>query len=247
MSVTSIGPAHPLPRSRVTRGRLIRIAIEDPAQATLEFQYNPETVTRTRTGQWTPRKRRRDPHAPQTPQQKSQLGAAGAAGLLAEAETISFQLVFDATEALLATAGAAGAASGEGADPVRDGVLPQLAFLEMVTLGMPPQARTGADARTDKGIKPVRPDELLLQLGDSRTFPCILTDLTITEQRFGPALVPVRARADLKFTVLESVEVPNNPRVGTAFDTLLADRRRLAGQAGTQALSLDRIFGGGTP
>lgn len=244
MSLASSGPASPYPRSRVTRGSLTRLAMDNQPEATLEFQYNPETVTRTRAGQWDPRKRKRDPKAAQALQQKSQLGAAGAAALLADAETISFQLVFDATEALL---NRAPGGSDEKFDPVRDGVLPQLAFLEVVSLGMSPQARAAQNTAKKGEIRPIRPSELLLRLGGSRAFPCVLTDLTITEQKFNPALVPIRARADLKLTVLEPMEVSNLKEVQQQFDQLLARRQELAGYAGGQALTLDRLLGGGKP
>ncbi|MFE9692384.1 hypothetical protein [Micromonospora sp. NPDC005806] len=238
------GPAHPLPRSQVTRGRLVRLEADQQSDATLEFQYNPETVTRTRTGRWEPRKRRRDPRAVETPQQHRQLGASGTAALMAESETISFQLVFDVTEALLATAG--GPAATE-ADPVRDGVLPKLAFLELVSLGREPQDRTAerGSATPGRDIRPVRPDELLLELGQARWFPCVLTDLTITEQKFSPALVPIRARADLKLTVLEPVENANNQRTRDAFEQLLRRRQELAAQAGGTS-GLAGLMGGGT-
>ena len=60
--------------------------------------------------------------------------------------------------------------------------------------------------KTKEVIQPVRPDELLLVLGSSRIFPVVLTNLTITEQKFLPSLVPLRAEVELKFTVLEPIE-----------------------------------------
>ena len=60
--------------------------------------------------------------------------------------------------------------------------------------------------KTKEVIQPIRPDELLLVLGSSRIFPVVLTNLTITEQKFLPSLVPLRAEVDLKFTVLEPIE-----------------------------------------
>lgn len=238
------GPEHPFRRAALTRGRLVRLEPDDQAEAALEFQYNPETVTRTRTGRWEPRKRRRDPNAVETPQQHRQLGASGTAALMAESETIAFQLIFDATDALLRTASGPGASE---ADPVADGVLPQLAFLEIVSLGREPQDRTGERGRATVGqdIRPVRPDELLLELGQSRWFPCVLTDLTITEQKFSPTLVPLRARADIKLTVLEPVENANNQRTRSAFEQLLRRRQELATRAGAGAPSLERMISGG--
>ena len=78
---------------------------------------------------------------------------------------------------------------------------------------LPPLAARGCrrDQRRRGGrrdaARSVRPDELLLILGSQRSYPCVLTNLTITEQKFTPALVPVRAEADLKLNVLETFQL----------------------------------------
>ena len=92
--------------------------------------------------------------------------------------------------------------------------------------------------KTKEVIQPVRPDELLLVLGSSRIFPVVLTNLTITEQKFLPSLVPLRAEVELKFTVLEPIEsrytLPRGDRVHPA-----ARRRRVAaaGEASTASIA----------
>ena len=48
-------------------------------------------------------------------------------------------------------------------------------------------SRTRRSSKTKEVIQPVRPDELLLVLGSPRIFPVVLTNLTITEQKFLPA------------------------------------------------------------
>jgi hypothetical protein len=193
----------------------------------LTFQYNPETITRTRTGKWEPRKRRRRDIP--TPQEvRGERGGQGSAALLAESETISMKIVFDATEAILAGQGYAGRAEG-GQPPSPEtpvaakGILPQLAFLDLVSLGREEdESRKGAKREASR---PVRPDEMLLVLGPERMFPVVMTSLTITEQKFNPSLVPIRAEVDIKMNVLEPVESAYNRWVKNAFDELL--RRRI--------------------
>ena len=160
----------------------------------LQFQFNPETVTRTRAGQWDPRVKRQEAKIAPNPEVRGD-ASFGSSALLAESETIGFKIVFDATEAVLA-----GRSHG-----TEKGVLPQLAFLEVVSQGR--EGNVVEDPKkqdkTKEVIQPVRPDELLLVLGSSRIFPVVLTNLTITEQKFLPSLVPLRAEVELKFTVLE--------------------------------------------
>lgn len=175
----------------------------------LYFQYNPETISRARTGKWEPRKKRKGAKVV-APQEVRQRGGQGSSALLAEAETVSLKVVFDATEAVLA--GRPGAAD--------DGVLPQLAFLEVLSTGREGQQ---GDARRE-AVQPVRPDELLLILGPRRLFPVVLTNLTITEQKFLPTLIPLRAEADLKFTVLEPDESAYRTWISTAYTRLLQGR-----------------------
>ncbi|MGS2617478.1 CIS tube protein [Micromonospora sp. LZ34] len=186
----------------------------------LYFQYNPETISRTRTGKWEPRKKRRGLTV-ETPQAVRQRSGQGSSALLAESETISLKVVFDATEALLARR----------IDAERtDGVLPQLAFLEVLSTG-----KEGNAANQDREtVQPVRPDELLLVLGRRRLFPVVLTSMTITESKFLPTLVPLRADADLKFTVLEPDESAYSGTISTAYARLLSGRATLSSAAAAE-------------
>ncbi|SFK01477.1 hypothetical protein [Cellulomonas sp. KH9] len=246
-------PAHAAHLPGFEHGCLVRLDQGDGRTGpVLEFAFNPETITRARTGRWDPRRARRPADAVVAPSTaRGDVAAHGAAALLAEAETISFRLTLDATETILR-----GTDPTE-ASPAAVGILPELAFLEQVSIGRDVQEnRGGAGTRAGRTggtpIRPVRPDELLLELGSSRAFPCVLTELSITEQKFTAGLVPVRAEAELKLTVLEPVENPYNPLVRRAFDQLLAERTRhadlLGGSAGAGSLraAVDGTATGGT-
>lgn len=198
----------------------------------MTFQYNPETITRARAGKWESRSRRNQ-NVP-SPQEVRARSGSGAAQLLAESETISLKVVFDATEQLITS----------GAD-VGEGVLPELAFVELMSMGRPPARRSNSG----ESARAVRPDELLLVLG-SRTFPVVLTNLTIVEQKFASDLTPIRAEVDLRFNVLEPVDVSMNTWVQQAFDQIANKRRSLSekvGEGSDATSALAQALNGGNP
>jgi len=221
----------------IEKGALVRI---DPANTTefagdmLYFQYNRETMTRTRTGQWEPRQQQRRATTAPPQDVRGERGGQGSAALRAESETIAMKISFDATEAILA-----GRAYPNGGSAAALGILPQLAFLEVVALGKESQD-TRSQSRRDSA-RPIRSDELLLVLGRQRMFPVVLTSLTITEQKFSPTLVPIRAEVDLKMNVLEPVESAYSRWIKSAFDQLLKNRQDRMGEAAASGAVPDVI------
>ncbi|MEM0947937.1 MAG: hypothetical protein AAGK37_11055 [Pseudomonadota bacterium] len=240
-------PTTTMPNPRIKaplfRGAIVRVADAasgignrqrggtiDLPTASLVFQYNPEMVTYSRAGRWETRARRGG-RLSSSQDVRSRSGS-GSSHLLAESETISFKIVFDATEDIMA---------GEGAE----GVKPEIAFLKNVSLGRP--KRAGGSGQALQDTTPVRPDEVFVILEKERVFPAVLTGLTIIEQKFTPMMVPIRAEADLKFNVLEPVDVTYNTWVGRAFDTVMERRRTLSAKVeenSTVAKILNGQFGG---
>lgn len=230
----------PNPRLQTTLARGMLLRVEPPAgeetgdpagsdfaglvSRAITFQYNPETVTRARAGRWEARSRK-NRGVPSLQDDRARSGA-GSAHLLAESETISLKISFDATEARMAGSGG-------------DGVLPELAFLENTSMG-----RTkGRGLLEGESTRSVRPDDLLLVLGPKRTFPVVLTNLTITEQKFAPDLTPIRAEVDLRFNVLEPVDVSLNRWVAEAFNLVVQKRTTLSQQV-EQATSVAEALNG---
>lgn len=233
-----LDPAIVAYENALEHGALVRIKTQTVTQGpgllagsqVLHFQYNPETITRTRQGAWDARKQRRPGSgAPQTT--RTERGGMGSGAVNAESEQITLKLVFDATEAILAKQPGAG-----------DGILPELAFLEITALGKESTTTTtpGAAARPGQRAQPVRPDELLLVLGGSRTFPVVITNLTITEQKFLPTLVPIRAEVDLRLTVLEAGESAYREWIQKAFADLVTQRQNRA-EVARQHSALDAV------
>lgn len=203
---------------KLERGSLVTLTLDAKQAQKLTFQYNPETVTRTRSGQWEHKENKKG-SAP--PQDKTLVDGQRGGGLYAKSETINLKLVFDATEAILR-----GDADANGKPPEENGVLPELAVLERMAIA---REQTGEDDKkgaSDK-LDAVAPMALLLILGP-RQFPVVVTALNIVEQRFTPRLVPIRAEVDIRFRVLESIENAANKTVASAFTKLVADRKSLA-------------------
>ncbi len=224
---------------KLERGAIMRLedagnasGSEELAGTVLRFQYNPETITRTRAGKWEQRKKRKGLTVA-SPQEIRSRSGQGSSALLAESEQISMKVVFDATEAVLA-----------GRSDSDQGVLPELAFLELASIG-----REGVKKSPDREeVQPIRPDELLLILGTARLFPVVLTSLTITEQKFLPTLVPLRAEVDLKFNVLEPTESAYRRWIDAAFQRLLDNRTNAAAMAAADealAGAIAQELGGG--
>lgn len=237
----------------------------EPVRA-LQFQYNPETVTRTREGEWS-RDRAKSAKGFQPQQDRFLKEGQRGGGLFAKSETISFKLLFDADDVAL---------RGDD-DP---NVLPELGFLEQIALGGDEPMKTskkvakpltekqksdaakkkvtgsqgktgstkGATDKTNSGpkkqyttkVQPTAPSEIILILGP-RSFPVVLTSLTITEQRFNHRLEPVRAECDCKFRVLEASELKHNPPATIAFKQLIEQRSAAALKATIGGSDSDRI------
>lgn len=186
----------------------------------LTFQYNPESITRNRTGAWEPRKNQNDKKP--TPADKSGQSSLRGGGLYAKAETIAMKLLFDATELTLK-------------DPVEGskyGVLPELGFLEGIALAEAPKDDPAKKKDPKKGtqITALAPKEVLLVLG-ARSFPVIVTSMNIVEKRFSPDLVPLRAEVDLQMQILEATEVTGHAMVQASYERLLKAREENAARA----------------
>jgi hypothetical protein len=181
----------------------------------LPFQYNPETITRTRSGQWEHKENKKAATPAQT---KTMTDGQRGGGLYAKSETINLKIVFDATEAIL---------RDQGDVDSKKGVLPELAILERMALA---KEQTDEEAKKTGGgekLESLPPSELLLVLGP-RKFPVVITAVNIVEQRFTPQLVPIRAEVDLRFRVLEVSENAADKIIAKTFEELMKQRKDLS-------------------
>jgi hypothetical protein len=178
------------PRSpKLVRGGLVLL---DPDSGvvlrTIALQYNPDTVTRSLAVQGT--------------------GAQGGDRLEAlrlkgpPAETIKLEAELDAADAL----------EQPDLDPAvgQIGLHAQLAALE--TIVYPPSARLQANAAlANAGTLEIAPVEAPLTVfvwSKERIVPVRITELSVTEEAFDPALNPIRAKVSLGLHVLNVNDLP---------------------------------------
>jgi hypothetical protein len=203
-----------LPDPAAKSSKAAKNAAGPPVYELLRFQYNPETVTRSRTGQW---ERKLDKKTAKSAQEKMADDASRGGALKSKSEVISFKLVFDAAERIMAGDDPSGDARSPGT-----GVMPELAILERLALG-PDQVPDPPKKDNEFALVTLNPTEVILVLGP-RAFPGVITQMNIVEQRFNPNLVPTRAEIDLRFRVLEATSVSVNKDTQEVFRQLLKQR-----------------------
>ena len=164
---------------KVSKGAVVGLDALKPLASVVVFQYNPERVTRRL--------------APKT---GSGEGAEGEALRLSgpPEETFTLDIEIDAADQL---------ATGDSV-AVSMGIAPQLASLE--TMLYPASALVIAnEALAQAGLIEVVPPEAPLALlvwSATRVLPVRLTEITINEEAYDPALNPIQAKVSLSVRVL---------------------------------------------
>lgn len=176
---------------------------------TITLQYNPDTITRT-----------------------MQLQAVGEGDRLEALrmkgppiETIKLEAEIDATDQL----------EHPGANTLATqlGIHPQLAALESI-VHPASEHLVRVDAMAGAGVLEVAPAESPLTIfvwSATRTVPVRLTELTVTEEAFDPALNPIRAKVSLGMRVLSVNDIGFEHKGGSLFMAYLRSKERLAQQA----------------
>jgi hypothetical protein len=203
---------------KLVKGGLVML---DPSGArvlrTIALQYNPDTLSRS--------------------YQVQGVGGDGAAERAQPfrlkgpaVETIKLEAEIDATDPL--------GAPDQNPDAVRHGIAPQLAALEaLVNPGSDALQQTNALAASGT-LEIVPPDAPLLVFvfGRHRVQPVRVTELSITEEAFDPALNPIRARVSLGLRVMTTDDLGFDHRGGALFLNHLRAREALAAKAGNASL-----------
>lgn len=188
-------------RPKVLRGAFVEYGLSLPPLL-FAFQFNPETLTRSRTANY-------------TPAGAEGSGAGCREGSEAQArsclsqvqvseETISLTLTLDATDDLNDGKGLA----------QQFGIGPQLSALELMIypktdqlFGFPIGNLLGGADQFGAAQAPTIPI-LLFIWGRKRVMPVVMTSLTLTEQEYFPDLNPKRATAAVQLKVLEGFNPP---------------------------------------
>jgi hypothetical protein len=178
---------------RVLKGAIVAVDPFNPLASVVVFQYNPETLERSI----------RPRIAGEGAERGEALRLSGPPD-----ESVTVEIALDAADRL------------ETGDPVTvaNGVGPSLAALEMLVY--PKSALViGNEVLAALGVIEVIPPEAPLTLfvwGPKRVLPVRITDFTITEQAFDPALNPILAKVRLGLRVLTYQDL-GLPSVGGAL------------------------------
>lgn len=202
---------------RVLRGGLVLIDfVSARIERVVVLQYNPDTVTRSLQIQ----------------------GATGEAGDMVEPlrlkgppiESIKLEAELDATDHL--------EFPDHNPNAVQLGIQPQLAALEAIVYPSSQQVLAAA-ASARAGVMEILPPTAPLQLfvwSRSRVLPVRITELSITEEAFDPALNPLRARVSLGMRVLSANDLGFDNKGGALFMVHHQQKERFARMA-TGAIS----------
>jgi hypothetical protein len=197
---------------RVLKGGIVLI---DPVSARvlriISLQYNPETLSRslqiqTATGE--------------AGQRSEPLRFKGPA-----VERIKLDAEIDAADQL--------EFPDQNRATVENGIQPQLAVLEL--LAHPTSAQLlRLDSEASSGTLEISPMEAPLTLfvwSKSRIVPVRLTDFSITEEAFDPALNPIRAKISIGLRVLSTDDLGFAHKGGSLFMSYLQTKEQLAAKA----------------
>lgn len=152
-------------------------------------------------------------------------------------ETISFEADLDATDQL--------EFPDQHANTAAHGLAPQLALLE--SLLQPGSAQLQrVDSQAGSGtleIAPMLAPLLLFVWSKSRVLPVKLSDFSITEEAFDPALNPIQAKCSFSLRVLSVDDLGFSSKGGALFMAYLQGREQLA--AKVQPVSFSTLGIGG--
>jgi hypothetical protein len=209
---------------RLLKGGIVLIDPSSGAvQRIITLQYNPDTLSRT-----------------------LQIKALAESGERSDAlrltgppvETIKLDAEIDATDQL--------EFPEQNPNTAQSGINPQLAALE--TIVYPANSQIQANNRLAQAgtleIAPMESPLTLLVWSKNRVLPVRLTDFSITEEAFDPALNPIRAKVSIGMRVLSVNDLPFDHKGNSLFMAYHQQKERLAAlsQGGTlAALGLTRI------
>jgi len=202
---------------RLVKGGLVLMDPDTSAVIrVIVLQYNPDTLTRT-----------------------LQVQGVGAQSDRSEAlrlkgpavETIKVDAEIDATDQL--------EQSDQNPNAVQFGILPQLAALETIVYPSVAQLQSNqsmAQAGTLE-IIPMETPLVLFVWTRNRVLPVRVTDFSVTEEAFDPALNPIRAKVSLGLRVLSIDDLPSDHKGTGLFMAYLQQKETLRALSPIGALS----------
>jgi hypothetical protein len=208
---------------RVLKGGIVLIDAETAAvRRIIVLQYNPDTLSRTLQ-----------------PQTVKESGDRAEAMRLTgpPVETIKLDAEIDATDQL--------EFPDQNGTVVEFGIQPQLAALETIVYPASAQLLSN-NSLARAGMLEILPMMAALPLfiwSKSRIVPVRITDFSITEEAFDPALNPIRAKVSLGMRVLSVTDLGFDNKGGSLFMAYQQQKEQLAGKSLGGAISLLGIRG----
>lgn len=140
-------------------------------------------------------------------------------------ETLKLEAEIDATDQL--------EFPDQNPNTVESGIHPQLAALEAIVYPTSDQLQAN-HALAKAGTLEIIPMQSALTLfiwSKNRVLPVRLTDFSVTEEAFDPALNPIRAKVSLGMRVLSVNDVGFDAKAGSLYMVYQQQKERLAGLA----------------
>ncbi len=209
--------------NRFLKGAFVEAPIaKSGAFKPIYFQFNPETIERTKSGTWTSAQsqRQKAEDAANKSEFKKLKDKKVKAGFVPAPEKINLTLRFDSREKAWRSP------SGSNVD-VSNGILPELSALESLMK----KASTEVSVKgTQKSPTLVRTKEIPLVLfmwGGYRVIPVTVLSMTITEQTFDYMLNPIRAEVKVSLQVLEEEDAKLNENAFSAYKFTEDEKEKL--------------------
>ena len=190
---------------KVNRGSIVTINQSTRQQTVIEFQYNPDTLTRRLTAQ----------SAGDNADKGEVFRLKGP-----PEEVITLDIEIDGTDGLEVA----------NQTTVQNGIAPVLAALELLLFPDSKQVQEN-DRLARKGVIEVVPTESPLTLftwGQKRSLPVRLTNFSVVEEAFDANLNPIRAKLSLELRVLNYNDLGLKTNGGRRYMTYHKNKEMLA-------------------
>ncbi len=209
---------------RFLKGALVEVPAgqgSDPLKP-IYFQFNPETIERTKSGTWTSAQSQRQKAEDATRKRefKRLKGKKVKAGFVPSPEKINLTLHLDSTEKVLR------APSSRNVN-VSEGILPELSALESLMKKARTEVSVGGTRNSPTLIRTREIPLVLFIWGNHRVIPVTLLSMTITEQKFDHKLNPIRAEIKVSLQVLEEEDAKLNKRAFKAYGFTEDEKKKM--------------------
>jgi hypothetical protein len=199
--------------NRFLKGAFVEAPIDKSgAFKPIYFQFNPETIERTKSGTWTSAQsqRQKAEDVANKSEFKKLQDKKVKAGFVPAPEKINLTLRFDSREKAWRSP------SGSKVD-VSNGILPELSALESLMKKASTEVSVKGTVKSPTLVRTKEIPLVLFMWGGYRVIPVTILSMTITEQTFDYMLNPIRAEVKVSLQVLEEEDAKLNEKAFSAY------------------------------